>query len=199
MKIALKLLIFYPSKAHAMAGRRPAVARSERSERSVREALLQKIDLFWLYPTQTTPKKIFWPYPTQTTPKKISLPLQKGPSLTWLSTRQYNKKKFFTLKSSLTCGQIFGIFEENEHVSTNSYAKLGARHFWIYKSRPSDPSKGGKKGFFSVYLSPIRKVKSDMWANLCYFWKKWIYQHYFLCKIRRPAFLNLWVKTLWPL
>ena len=36
----------YPSEAHAMAGRRPAVARSERSERSVHEALLQKIDLF---------------------------------------------------------------------------------------------------------------------------------------------------------
>ena len=35
----------YPSEAHATAGRRPAVARSERSERSVRKALLQKIDL----------------------------------------------------------------------------------------------------------------------------------------------------------
>ena len=153
------------------------------------EALLQKIDLFWLYPTQTTPKK-------------ISLPLQKGPSLTWSSTRQYNEKNFFTLKSSPTCGQIFGIFEENEHVSTNSYAKLGARHFWIYKSRPSDPSKGAKIGVFTVftvYLSSIRKVKSDMWANLWHFWKKWICQHCFLCKIRCPAFLNLWVKTLWPL
>ena len=36
----------FPSEAHAMAGRRPAVARSERSERSVRKALLQKIELF---------------------------------------------------------------------------------------------------------------------------------------------------------
>ena len=36
----------FPSEAHAKAGRRPAVARSERSERSVREALFQKIELF---------------------------------------------------------------------------------------------------------------------------------------------------------
>ena len=146
----------YPSEAHATAGRRPAVARSERSERSVREALLQKIDLFWLYPTQTTPKK-------------ISLPLQKVPFVTWSSTRQYNEKNFFTQKSSTTCGQIFDIFEKNEYVSTVSYAKSGARHFWIYESRPSDPSKGGKIGGFTVFLSPIRKVKSDIWANLWQF------------------------------
>ena len=44
--IALKKYYsFYPSEAHATAGLRPAVARSERSERSVRKALLQKIDL----------------------------------------------------------------------------------------------------------------------------------------------------------
>ena len=40
------LELVYPSEAHTTAGRRPALARSERSERSVREALLQKIDLF---------------------------------------------------------------------------------------------------------------------------------------------------------
>ena len=169
---SIEILIFsndaynFPSEAHAMAGRRPAVARSERSERSVREALLQKIDLFWLYPTQTTPKKIFWLYPTQTTPKKISLPLQKVPFVTWSSTRQYNEKNFFTQKSSTTSGQIFDIFEKNEYVSIVFYAKSGARHFWIYESSPSDPSKGGKIGVFTVYLSPIWKVKSDMWANL---------------------------------
>ena len=44
--ILSKFTGFFPSEAHAMAGRRPAVARSERSERSVRKALLQKIELF---------------------------------------------------------------------------------------------------------------------------------------------------------
>ena len=129
---------------------------SQRSARHGRPKRFYKKSTYFDF-TQHRPhqKKIFGPYPTQTTPKKISLPLQKGPSLTWLSTRQYNKKKFFTLKSSLTCGQIFGIFEENEHVSTNSYAKLGARHFWIYKSRPSDPSKGAKLRVFT-HLSPYQ-------------------------------------------
>ena len=44
-----KIVMFdpvYPSEAHATAGRRPAVARSEQSERSMRKALLQKIELF---------------------------------------------------------------------------------------------------------------------------------------------------------
>ena len=52
--------MIYPSKAHAKAGLRPALARSERSERSVREALLQFCSFFWLYPIQTTSKKKFF-------------------------------------------------------------------------------------------------------------------------------------------
>ena len=47
----------FPSEAHATAGRRPAVARSEQSERSVREALLQKIDLKNMSHTMTSQKK----------------------------------------------------------------------------------------------------------------------------------------------
>ena len=47
----------FPSKANVMAGRRPVVARSERSERSVRKALLQKIDLKNMSHTMTSQKK----------------------------------------------------------------------------------------------------------------------------------------------
>ena len=41
LKTSNLFLMICPSEAHATAGRRPAVARSERSERSVREALLR--------------------------------------------------------------------------------------------------------------------------------------------------------------
>ena len=57
MYILSKLVKNYPSEAHATAGRRPVVARSERSERSVREALLQKIDLKNMSHTMTSQKK----------------------------------------------------------------------------------------------------------------------------------------------
>ena len=48
---------YNPSEAHAKAGRRPVLARSERSERSVREALLQKIDSKKMSHIRTTSKK----------------------------------------------------------------------------------------------------------------------------------------------
>ena len=51
------LPLTYPSEAHATAGRRPVVARSERSERSVRKALLQKIDLKNMSHTRASQKK----------------------------------------------------------------------------------------------------------------------------------------------
>ena len=55
------MYISYPSEAHAKAGRRPALARSERSERSVREALLQKIDSKKIPRIRTKSKKKYSP------------------------------------------------------------------------------------------------------------------------------------------
>ena len=59
----LRLLVLslnFPSEAHAKAGQRPALARNERS---VREALLQKIDSKKMSHIRTTSKKKYVPYP----------------------------------------------------------------------------------------------------------------------------------------
>ena len=139
-----QFLWYFPSEAHAMAGRRPAMARSERSERSVRKALLQKIELFWLYPTQTTSKKISLTLPNTDNIKKNFFTCPKSHYYIMIINKEYNKKNFFTLESSLTCGWIFPKFWKNEYISTVSYAKLGAWHFLKMNQDPLTPLNGVK-------------------------------------------------------
>ena len=100
---------FFPSEAHAT-GQRP-VARSERSERSVGEALLHFIGLKKISHISTTSKKY------------ISL-------IDFFDLLcKVHIKKIFPQIGVPTCRSTFFSFLKTYHYKVNFIVKLGARHF----------------------------------------------------------------------
>ena len=96
----------------------------------------------------------------------------------------------FAQNSGHTSGQIFFRLHKIFDLRSDSIVKSGAWTFWVYGSRPSDPSKWGKIGLLLPFCPLCPKLRSHKWANLFPFSKNFWSQECFYSKIRCP--------TTWP-
>ena len=78
----------------------------------------------------------------------------------------YIEKKICPSNSGHTSGQIFFRLQKIFDLSSVSIVKSGAQTFWVYGSRPSDPSKWGKIGLLLPFCPLCPKLRSHEWANL---------------------------------
>ena len=64
----------------------------------------------------------------------------------------------FAQNSGHTSGQIFFCLHKIFDLRSDSIVKSGAQTFWVYGSRPSDPSKGGKIGLLLPFCPLAQKT-----------------------------------------
>ena len=135
--------MIYPSEAHATAGRRPGVARSERSERSVRKALLQKIDLKNMSHTMTSQKKKCVPHwyfciPIQGLHRKKNMSLKKYWSF-WSPIHGLHRKKNMSPKIKSEMSPNLWKFSKKisyKHCFWCKIRRLTYLHLWLMTLRP---------------------------------------------------------------
>ena len=108
----------------------------------------------------------------------------------------------FAQNSGHTSGQIFFRLQKIFDLRSDSVVNSGTWTFWVYGSRPSDPSKWGKIGLLLPFCPLCPKIRSHKKGIFFPSSKNFWSQECFYSKIRCPIFLGLRIKTFmrltWP-